>query len=144
MTGEWKTMIRLHRGNALTALPVYLPADPAIPVEGVPAAAQVERAFGPEQQLLQRERKTDVAGWLWAVAYGVVLAIALGFLALLVWGVHRVSADAAAAARGALPSANVSQHFLPPDLRALGVGRVEPLAGLAERGVVVPRGPVLA
>ncbi len=94
MTGEWKTMIRLHRGNALTALPIYLPADPAIPVKGIPAEAQFERAFGPEQQLLQRERKADVAGWLWAVAYGVVLAIALGFLALLAWGVHRVATEA--------------------------------------------------
>ena len=103
MTGEWKTMIRLHKGNTLSALPVYLPADPAIPVEGIPAAAQFERSFGPEQQLLQRERKADVAGWLWAVAYGVVLAIALGFLVLLAWGVHRVSAGAAAAVRGALP-----------------------------------------
>ena len=93
LTGEWKTMIRLHTGNALTALPIYLPADPAIPVEGIPAAPQIERPFGPEQQLLQRERKTDVAGWLWAVAYGIVLAIALGFLALLAWGVHRVSLE---------------------------------------------------
>ncbi len=92
VTGEWKTMIRLHTGNALTALPIYLPADPAIPVEGVPAAAQIERPFGPEQQLLQRERKSDTAGWLWATAYGIVLAIALGFLILLAWGVHRVSA----------------------------------------------------
>ena len=43
-------------------------------------ASAVERAFGPEQQLLQRERKTDAPGWLWAAAYGVVLLIALGFL----------------------------------------------------------------
>ena len=43
-----------------------------------------------------------------------------------------------------LRSADVSQHFVPRDFRALGVGRVEPLAGLAERGIVVPRRPVLA
>jgi hypothetical protein len=90
LDGDWKTMIRLHSGNALTALPVYLPADPAIPVEGVPARASAERAFGNEQRLLQRERKT-AAGWLWGSAYGVVLLIALGFLASLAWGVHRVS-----------------------------------------------------
>ena len=86
-------MIRLHSGDALTALPVYLPADPAIPVEGIPAAPRIERAFGDEVELLQRERKTDVAGWLWGVAYGAVLALALGFLALLAWGVHRVSLE---------------------------------------------------
>jgi hypothetical protein len=92
VTGEWKTMIRLHTDNALSALPIYLPADPAIPVEGIPAQQRLERPFGPEQQLLQRERKAEVAGWLWATGYAVVLAIALGFLALLAWGVHRVAA----------------------------------------------------
>ncbi|MDA0181120.1 hypothetical protein OJ997_12510 [Solirubrobacter phytolaccae] len=99
MDGEWKTMIRLHYGRTLSALPIYLPADPAIPVEGIPARAETTRDFGPEQQLLQRERKTDVAGWLWAVAYGVVLAIALAFLAALAWGVHRVSATGRPAER---------------------------------------------
>ena len=100
ITGEWKTMLRLHRDNALTALPVYLPEDPAIPVEGIPARAEVTREFGSEVKLLQRERKS-AAGWLWAVAYGVVLLIALGFLASLVWGVHRVSSLAAARRDGA-------------------------------------------
>jgi hypothetical protein len=98
ISGEWKTMLRLHKGRVLSALPVYLPADPAIPVEGIPAQAQVEREFGDERKLLQRERKS-AAGWLWAVAYGAVLAIALGFLALLAWGVHRVSACAGAPTR---------------------------------------------
>ena len=90
LTGDWKTMIRLHRGRALTALPVYLPADPAIPVAGIPARASVDRAFGPERKLLQRERKS-AAGWLWGAAYATVLAIALAFLFALAWGVHRVS-----------------------------------------------------
>ena len=103
VTGDWKTMIRLHPGDALTALPVYLPADPGDPGRGHPGARRGSSApFGPEQQLLQRERKSDVAGWLWAVAYGVVLAIALGFLALLAWGVHRVSAGRSRRA-GAVP-----------------------------------------
>jgi hypothetical protein len=92
--GDWKTMLRLHSGRTLSALPVYLPADPAIPVEGIQAEPEFTRAFGPEQQLLQRERKTGVAGWLWAVAYAVVLAIALAFLVALAWGVHRVSLSA--------------------------------------------------
>src|SRR3954453_22291621 len=91
ITGEWKTMLRLHEGYSLTALPVYLPADPAIPVRGVAARDRFTRPFGNERKLLQRERKT-AAGWLWGAAYAVVLAVALGFLALLAWGVHRVSA----------------------------------------------------
>ena len=50
----------------------------------------MNRPFGPEQRLLQRERKT-AAGWLWGAAYATVLAIALAFLVALAWGVHRVS-----------------------------------------------------
>ncbi len=105
LDGEWKTMIRLHAGDALTALPVYLPADPAIPAKGIPAAPRIERAFGDEVALLQRERKSDVAGWLWAAAYGAVLALALGFLALLAWGVHRVSLTPGAEASRFTPEA---------------------------------------
>lgn len=91
LDGEWKTMIRLHDGRTLSALPIYLPADPAIPLEGIPVRAELTREFGPEQQLLQRERKQDVAGWLWGTGYALVLAIALAFLVALAWGVHRVS-----------------------------------------------------
>jgi hypothetical protein len=89
-TGQWKTMVRLHSGYALTAVPVYLPADPAIPVGKVAAPARFTRPFGNEHKILQREQKT-AAGWLWAFAYGVVFVCALGFLVLLAWGVHRVS-----------------------------------------------------
>jgi hypothetical protein len=81
-----------HRGVALTAVPVYLPADSAIPVARIPAPGRFTRPFGNEHELLQREQKTGTAGWLWGLAYGVVLACALGFLVLLAWGVHRVSA----------------------------------------------------
>ncbi len=89
--GSWKTMIRLHHGSSLTAIPVYLPDDPAIPVEGVPASRSFTREFVADHKLLQREQKT-AAGWLWAMAYAVVLGIAVSFLALLAWGLHRVSA----------------------------------------------------
>ena len=90
INGRTYPVIGRHAGNALTAMPVYLPADPAIPVEGIPAEPRFERAFGNEQRLLQRERKS-AAGWLWGTAYGLVLALALGFLAALAWGVHRVA-----------------------------------------------------
>ena len=88
--GGWKTMVRLHSGYALTAVPVYLAADPAIPVGRVAAPARFTRPFGNEHEILQREQKT-AAGRLWGAAYGIVLVCALGFLGLLAWGVHRVS-----------------------------------------------------
>ena len=40
---------------------------------------------------MQRERKQDVAGWLWPAAATIVLSLYLAFLAALAWGVHRVS-----------------------------------------------------
>jgi hypothetical protein len=88
---DWKTLVRLHRGRDLTAVPVFLPADPAIPAPEVPALARAERPFVAEIDLLQRERKGDVAGWLWAVASAVVLALYVAFLAALAWGVGRLA-----------------------------------------------------
>jgi hypothetical protein len=77
----------------LTAIPVYLPDDPAIPVKGVPAEGQFNREFVADHELLQREQKA-AAPWLWGVGYAIVLGIALSFLILLAWGVHRVSTAA--------------------------------------------------
>lgn len=37
MAGTWKTILRVQRGNSLQAVPVYLPADSAIPAPGVRA-----------------------------------------------------------------------------------------------------------
>jgi hypothetical protein len=88
--GGWKTMVRLHRGNSLTALPIYLPRDAAIPVGEVPAPAHFDRAVGDEHRLLQREQKGG-SPLLVAVAYSSVAAIALSLLALLAWALHRLS-----------------------------------------------------
>jgi hypothetical protein len=93
ISGDWKTLVRLHEGSSLTGLPVYLPRDPAIPVGEVPARDGASRAFIADHEILQREQKT-AAGWLWGVAYAIVLAITLGFLALLVWGLHRLACAA--------------------------------------------------
>jgi hypothetical protein len=88
--GTWKTMIRMHHGQSLTAIPVYLPDDPAIPVKGVPASSTFTREFTADHKLLQREQKS-AAPWLWGVGYAVVLGIALSFLILLAWGIHRAA-----------------------------------------------------
>jgi hypothetical protein len=91
--GEWKTMIRLHKGNAILGLPIYAPADPAIPVPGVAAPANFERPFFSDHELLQRESRTRAAAITWG-AYGVVLACTLALLAMLAWGLHRVGVTA--------------------------------------------------
>jgi hypothetical protein len=88
--GEWKALLRLHHGDSLTAVPIFLPLDSAIPAPEVPAERTFTRPFVSDHEILQREQKS-AAGALTAIAYGVVAAIALGLLALLVWGLHRLS-----------------------------------------------------
>lgn len=92
--GNWKAMIRFHKGNSLAALPIYLPRDAAIPVGEVPAPAHFTRAFRSEHKLLQREQKGG-SPLLVAVAYTAVASIALSLLILLAWGLHRLSLDGA-------------------------------------------------
>jgi hypothetical protein len=88
--GDWKSLIRLLKGDSLVAVPVYLPDDPAIPVNGVPASTHFTRAFVPDHQVLQRESKVDVK-WLWNAAIGVVAAITLALLIAFAWSLHRLA-----------------------------------------------------
>jgi hypothetical protein len=89
--GNWKAMIRLQRGRVLAAIPLSLPADPAIPVGAVHAVPISTRAFQPDRHVLQRERKQNVPGWLWGVAGLVVLGCTTLLLLLLGWGLVRLA-----------------------------------------------------
>jgi hypothetical protein len=93
--GTWKTLIRLHRDNFVAGVPIYMPEDTAIPAKAIPAAASFDRPFVDETQILQREQKGDVAGYLVALAYGVVAAIVCALIALLGWVLVRVARDPA-------------------------------------------------
>jgi hypothetical protein len=89
--GEWKAMVRLQDGRRVLSAPIFLPADPAIPVGEVPVRPQVTRALQPDHRVLQRERRPDVPMWLWSAAGGVVFALTFGFLGALAWGVGRLA-----------------------------------------------------
>jgi hypothetical protein len=124
--GNWKSMIRLHEGNSLTGVPVFLPEDPAIPAEEVPAPAEFTREFVSDHSLLQREQRQAPAG-IGLVAYGVVLGITLALLGLLAWGIHRLSAaglDRGTSAAGgrAARSAPLSQPHPPAGSAASAAG----------------------
>jgi hypothetical protein len=93
VSGSWKTIIRLHKRNAILGLPVYAPADAAIPVAAVPAPSSFDRPFLSDHQLLQREARTRNPAITYG-AYGTVLACTLLLLALLAWGLHRVGVTA--------------------------------------------------
>jgi hypothetical protein len=87
--GEWKALVRLHKGRTLMALPIYMPADPAIPAPQVPPWPNVTRPFQREKQILQRE---SVGGsqWLQRPAYAVLGALALVWVGSLGWGLRRL------------------------------------------------------
>jgi hypothetical protein len=93
--GDWKTMLRLHDGRALTAVPIYLPEDPAIPADEIAAEDGMTRQAIPETEILQRERK-DSVGWLWTGAGLVVLVCTLALITAMSWGVARYSRRASA------------------------------------------------
>ncbi len=90
-SGDWKATIRLQDGRRVLGAPLFLPKDSAIPAPEIPASPRFERAFQRDHELLQRERKDGVAGWLWTAAGGTVLALYLAFLLALAWGVARVA-----------------------------------------------------
>jgi hypothetical protein len=89
--GSWKTLIRLHRDDSLLVVPVYMPADPAIPVGEVPLTRRVTREAVYDHELLQREVKDDVSSSLPVIAYGVVGLIVLIFLGILGWSLARLA-----------------------------------------------------
>jgi uncharacterized membrane protein YhdT len=104
--GGWKATLRIQQGDGLVSMPLFLPRDQAIPAKEVPAQANFTRAFQPDIQVLQRERKQDVPSFLTLLAYLTVLAIALSLIALIAWALLRVdSGGPRSRRRGRTPSA---------------------------------------
>jgi hypothetical protein len=89
--GTWKTLVRVHDGRTLAAAPLYLPEDTALDEPEVPATAGDPREVGEEKEILQRELKDDVPGWVWVVAGLVVLLCSLVLVTALGWGTSRYS-----------------------------------------------------
>ena len=91
--GNWKASLRLHKGEALQGLPIFFGADAAIPAEEIRAAPSFTRSFVTDGELLQREQKDDVPGFLAAFAYLTTLAVGVGLVASLAWGLARMRRD---------------------------------------------------
>ena len=117
--GNWKAILRLHNGNSLTGVPIFLPEDKAIPAKQVPASASISREFIADHEILQREQKPAAAG-LTALAYGLVVAIALALLALLAWGLHRLALAAPRAGGTPRPSTPDRPPAVRPGVPATG------------------------
>lgn len=89
--GSWKTLLRVHDGKTLTAVPIFLAADPGIGAAEVPAQASMTRPFVAEITILQRERSPDTPMVLWTVGCLLVLFCTLALIAALSWGAGRIN-----------------------------------------------------
>jgi hypothetical protein len=89
--GEWKTLLRVHDGRTLTAVPIWAPADDAIPVPEIPAQAVSTKPFVLEVSILQRERDPNVPAWLFTAGGIVVLVFTLTVVTALTWGAGRIN-----------------------------------------------------
>jgi hypothetical protein len=91
VSGQWKTLLRVHDGTTLTAVPIYLAGDPGIGAEEVPAEAQFTRPFVSEITILQRERSPDIPASLWLIGCLIVLVCTLAMIAGISWGGGRIN-----------------------------------------------------
>ena len=90
VSGTWKTLLRVHDGKTLAAVPIYLAGDPGIGAEEVPADPSMTRPFVSEITILQRERSPDIPESLWLIGCLIVLACSLAMVAGVTWGGGRI------------------------------------------------------
>jgi hypothetical protein len=91
--GTWKTTLRLHEGRQLAGLPIFMPADPAIPVSQVPVESNMTRSFELDHHLLQREQKKGVPSFLTLAAYLSVGSISFALIFVVGWGLARLEGE---------------------------------------------------
>ncbi|KUI03649.1 hypothetical protein [Mycobacterium sp. IS-3022] len=91
VSGTWKTLLRVHDGRTLAAVPIYLAGDPGIGAEEVPAEASMTRPFVAEITILQRERSPDIPQSLWLIGCLIVLICSLAMVAGVTWGGGRIN-----------------------------------------------------
>ena len=89
VSGEWKALVRLQKGTAVAAMPIYMPDDPAIPAKEIPASASFNRSFVLDHELMQREA-VGGAAWLQGVAYIALLLVAIGWVVALALALKRM------------------------------------------------------
>jgi hypothetical protein len=95
--GNHKSIVRLHRGHQMMAVPVFLPADEEIGEPEIPAEDRTI-AFGSESTYLLRETEDNDQWLAWAV-YGLLGTVAVAWLVLF-GAVTRRVVDGSAAPGG--------------------------------------------
>jgi len=77
VSGTWKSMVGLQRGDEVMAAPIYLPADAEIGASAIPAVAERRVAFSRNTDILLREAK-DGPAWPALLSYvGVAIVLAI-------------------------------------------------------------------
>ncbi len=90
---DWKTMLRLHRGASMVAIPIWMPADPEIDAPEVPAVSK-SAAFRTEQRYLLREQNgQDGPAWFALAVYLVLAGIATLWVGALVLTARSIRAE---------------------------------------------------
>lgn len=72
-SGLWKSLLRLHRGSEMMAVPIYLPDDPEIDEAEIPAVDRVA-PFSSERQFLLRETR-EGSVWLSPLVHLLLAAV---------------------------------------------------------------------
>lgn len=88
ITGRGKTLVRLHRGDEMMAVPVRLPADPEIGEPEVPAVDRVA-PFVSEQRYLLREARGGAA-WFAVVIDTLLVIVAAAWVTAFALASQRV------------------------------------------------------
>jgi hypothetical protein len=105
--GHWKTLLRLHRGAEMMAVPIYLPGDPSIDAAEIPAVDRTAR-FVTERTYLLRETHSG-NGWLSPLVHlSLVLVCAMWALAFTI-AVRDLAAPGEPSGRGGLAGGDPPQ-----------------------------------
>jgi hypothetical protein len=89
--GTWKAALRVHRGSVMAAVPVYMPADAALKLPELPASTRFTRPAVMDREMMQRERRTDVPGYFFALGSTLVALMTVMLVLLLGWCLLRVA-----------------------------------------------------
>jgi len=93
VSGSWKSMVTLERGDQVMAAPIYLPADPEIGAPAIPALPSRDVTFVRNTTLLLREQHSGpILPAL--LAYSGLAVLITAWMALIAFTVTRISAGA--------------------------------------------------
>lgn len=102
--GTWKAAVRVHKGDLMGAVPIYLPADTALKLDATPALQSFTRDVKMDRVMMQRERKGSVPGYLFGLGAWIVAGMTITLILLLGWALLRVARGGPLATQGAARS----------------------------------------